>query len=116
MELVESVITEDQWESLVTNDADDHKWLDTVRQVTNQCMKKIHELEVEAGLAQPMMDASKSRAKDYFIGLGSRVIKYKKKANKASLLPLQNSFISRFVSQIRNSPIINRIANKHDDS
>jgi hypothetical protein len=31
--------------------------------------EKIHELEVEAGLTQPMMDASKSRAKDYFIGL-----------------------------------------------
>jgi hypothetical protein len=78
-------------------------------------MKKIHELEVEAGLTQPMMDASKSRAKDYFIGLGSRVIKYKKKVNKVSLIPVQNTFISRFVSQIRNSPIINRMRNKHDD-
>lgn len=115
MELVESVITEEQWETLVTHHADDQVWLDTVQHVTNQCMKKIHELEVEAGLTQPMMDASKSRAKDYFIGLGSRVIKYKKKVNKVSLIPVQNTFISRFVSQIRNSPIINRMRNKHDD-
>jgi hypothetical protein len=108
MELVETVITDDQWLVLRTNELESVEFNDVCRKVQNECLSKLRNMEEAAGLRKPVADKKMTRAQPTYVGLGSRVISYKKELNISSLTAEEQpkNTLTRFAQKVvRSSPV-----------
>ena len=78
MELVECVITDNQWNELRTPGRSQRDTLSTASAVQTLCLKKLRAWEEAAGLKAPLKNANKARDQGYYIGIGARIVAYKK--------------------------------------
>ena len=78
MELVECLISDDQWSKLCTCGQPVREMMDTTNAVQQVCMTTLRAWEESAGLKEPLRKKSSERAMPYFIGVGARVVAYKK--------------------------------------
>lgn len=85
LQLVEYVITPEQWETFCKADLEPKVLLDTSKAVEAACM---HTMRVEFQKLPPA--GKKSREQPYFIGLGSRMVTFKKTTEGAQLFPENN--------------------------
>ena len=87
MELVEAVVTDEQWNLLcMTESGNTHEFHDVCRDLQKKCLATMHSMEEAIGLKEPLTGKKAERARPCFVGLGAHVIKYKSKAKKSSLL------------------------------
>jgi hypothetical protein len=78
MDLFEFVVSDEEWTLLCTPGQNEGDVLDTAQEVETRCMQTIRQLEENEGLKQPLANKRRAREKSYFIGLGSRVVAYRK--------------------------------------
>ena len=103
MELLEHTVTDELFRKIaLERDSKSIDFTNTAKLIQNQCLEKIDELEVEAGLRDPTVDTKKRRAQPFWPGLGQRVINYKKATKKKSLTgPSTTSLVQQVTSPIR---------------
>jgi hypothetical protein len=91
MELVEFVITKEQWQGLCTDDLSRDDLNKVTMAIENQCMKTMLALEKDREVTEDELE--KSNCQPAFIGLGSRVRKYlNKKVKAGGVKSLRGSF------------------------
>jgi hypothetical protein len=78
MDLIEFVVSDEEWTLLCTPGQNEGDVWDTAQEVETRCMQTIRQLEEKEGLKQPLANKRRAREKSYFIGLGSRVVAYRK--------------------------------------
>jgi hypothetical protein len=84
LELVQFVMTEDQWATLTTPELSKADLASTAYQIQKSSMEKLRELLISVH-AETQPAKGKERAKPFYIGVGSRVVKYKTVACVSSL-------------------------------
>ena len=78
LELVECVISDDQWSELCKSGQPVRDTMATANAVQQVCMTTLLAWEVSAGLKKPQKNTNLSRSMPYYIGVGARVVAYKK--------------------------------------
>ena len=79
IELVECVVSDQQWIELCTPGLCDGDTIVTAEGIKLACIKRLREWEEAANLRKPLDNPNMARGKTYFIGLGTRVVAYKSK-------------------------------------
>lgn len=79
MELVECVISDEQWNQLRMPGRSERDTLMTASAVETLCLKELRAWEEAAGLKAPLANPKKARDQGYYIGVGARIVTYKKR-------------------------------------
>jgi hypothetical protein len=77
MELVDTVLSKDQWKILCAECSEKTLVLDVASAVQKQCMERMEKLEVEVKIRE--VGKKTTRAMPFYVGLGARYVFYKKK-------------------------------------
>lgn len=80
MELVEFVITDEQWKELITPGRTERETMTTAKAVQKLCLTTLRQWEEAVSLKAPLANPNRARDKPYYIGIGTRVVAYKKEA------------------------------------
>ena len=80
MELVEFVISDEQWEELCKRGRTERETMTTAKAVQMLCLKTLRQWEETVGIKAALANPKRARDKPYYIGIGARVVAYKKEA------------------------------------